>query len=558
MRCLVLLALIAAVLGAGCSRSQPAPVAPQPMATAQPVAVEPPEPERPRTLADSSRGFDRSRREPVVKLGDPLGADPKALRTGVDSGTGLVLEPSGRTGSGALASFGKGCSRWLYFWVGAQPELGKTPMWTSMDTVRARLGRKDLALTPSHRAVLKASTGTTHAAFGDLRGSGGNCTLTYRLIDLETGAAVGAPVVARGAEAAVAAELPAIARELCRRLGVDDPTLPEEIVESAEELRSLGQLPWIPDDGITSEELDLIDTLSRRCLPAALLMVINRGHVRESFSMMDAAGSLMDRVGEHPLAAAETGRQFFIARAGRPTLRINRLLERHPNNYLLATAAVWQHLAYKDIIAARKAAEYAVRCAPHNPSSWLTLGNVYNEHSDIIREGRFVDDLSIEELNYLQRIYDIRLSTALEAIRLDEERIGGWYTVSVAAAFAGQAERAERALLKMLALQRKDPLPHAPTHYEWGLRLFGPNWYENPQRAREVARQAVAAAEAAGDRWTTAPRVDVATEMILAGVPEYAPKLIRSRTERRLLQEVLAANDVDLHSHPGFPEERDF
>src|SRR5438309_1173382 len=75
-------------------------------------------------------------------------------------------------------------------------------------------------------ASLAPSLGLTHVVTGEVTGSAGRCTVTYRLQAVPALAAVGAPLILSGSPADLVRALPGAARDLAARLGVRDPALP--------------------------------------------------------------------------------------------------------------------------------------------------------------------------------------------------------------------------------------------------------------------------------------------------------------------------------------------
>ena len=52
----------------------------------------------------------------------------------------VVCEPVAKTPNAAVADFGAGCARWLFFTVGGRPELGQTPLWSDVERAPSEMG----------------------------------------------------------------------------------------------------------------------------------------------------------------------------------------------------------------------------------------------------------------------------------------------------------------------------------------------------------------------------------------------------------------------------------
>jgi hypothetical protein len=160
-------------------------------------------------------------------------------------GPGLVVcEPVAETPNSPEAFIGTGCSMWLQLAVGGLPQLGQTPMWSSVDRARQELGRTDLRLKAAEAPRFARLIGATHVAVGEIRGTDAAITLTYRLLEQPSGKEVGEPIQVAGSQDDVVAALPGIASKLAQALGVKDPGVPGVVGGGAADLLFVGRMGW--------------------------------------------------------------------------------------------------------------------------------------------------------------------------------------------------------------------------------------------------------------------------------------------------------------------------
>jgi tetratricopeptide (TPR) repeat protein len=477
--------------------------------------------------------------------------DVKAI-TPVESGPGLlVCEPVAAGAGAATASFGAGCGRWLNFTVGANPELGKTPLWSAVGANASELGLHNLRLTAAPALRLGTSLGLTHVALGEVRGSGTRATLTYRILGVPGGKPVGTPLRVSGTRGAILAALPGMARDIALRLRVKQPRAAAKPTETPDELAVLGRLPWSPDE-LPRPQLDKLDKISRHSALAGLLFLINRAAIEDSGLMIDVVDLLITQQPENPLVLAQIGRSSADAQAGETSAYASRLpplLAKYPNNALLNKAAMHAAREAGDFAKELEANRQTVRCSFRSPNLWLGLGESYYAQSHRIREGKTVDRLTPEQLAACQNLYQQWLKATEHGVELNRGSAHAWQQLSSAAAFAGDRKLAATAFEKALKLN-----PRSSEMYHWGLQLYQPKWYPNPAREAQLVRQAAAVAQKAGDGWTTAERLEVGLEATLGGQTDAARRMVRTSEESakldKLVQDVQAQRSTEQSAVP--------
>lgn len=489
-----------------------------------------------------TRSTPAKRKPAAAKPKQPENPVVAALKQ-VESGPGvLVCEPVVTAEGRDLPAFARGCGRWLHLVVGGQGELGRTPLWKSVDHARRELVRDNLQLSLDEAVKLRRSLGITHVALGELTGKADLFVLTYRVWELTGKKPVGEPVVASGFDQQIAARLPEMARGLAASVGVPNPIVPEATGENAHELRLLGKMPWLPDDTLSvadQSELYLISRRGSRGAPgdgaprilALMLCVIRAGSFKDGPLVREVSPLLVRALPVNALALGEIGYQSFACRNVPPTTLprapVQQMLGRFPNNALYNTALTYFDRIAGDFAAAKKSARQAVRCATGNPDAWLMLaGTLYGE-ADQTRKGRFSTAMTEQELDLVNKLYVEELLTAIHAVELDPEYGDAWKEVSASAAFAGDGNLADAALQKGLECDSGNS-----ELYRWGIQLYQPKWNDNPEKLARIGRQAVAAAET----WSPRRRLEIAVNLHHAGLEDLARQVLRTDEERAALK----------------------
>ena len=398
------------------------------------------------------------------------------------SAPGLVVcEPVAVQAGAGTADFGAGCGRWLDYSVAGLPQMGQTPLWSSLERAEAELGRTDLRLTLPDAQKLAGILGITYAATGQIRGSAAHCTLTYQVFVVPDGTAVGPALQAAGTEAQVLSRLPALAQRMAADLGVSTPALPSAIRATPAEVGLLGHLPWYPDETLPVTQTHQLQTLAPR-LPLAGFFLVNTSGDLNDAQWSAAAKALLVQQPENALVWAQIGysNPSLLALS---SAQMARNLSLFPRNYLYAAADTWMQRRLQNDNAEIAAAEQTVQNAPRNPDGWLTLGSTLSEEGDRVRQSRLASDITPQEWQVLNSVYPQWDYAVSQAARLDPQFGKAWDRVAKAATFDGHPRQADQALWRDIALNKTDP-----GAYEWGLQMYQSKWDDDSRKLFQIAQ----------------------------------------------------------------------
>jgi len=416
-------------------------------------------------------------------------APPARLSTDVRqsaNGPGLwVCEPVVRGADTPTQRFATGCALWLGIVLEGQGAFGRNPT-VKGNVTPADLGRKDIRLTERDLDPLARKLGITHAALGEISGTERNCTLTYWIVELPSRKRVGEPVQVSGPAASVLKELPVAALQLAARLGLASPEIPAAARETVTSLRALGggHGPLVRDNG------RLLDKLAPDSSLAPILQLgYGRGNENPAYAMAAAGALMKDFPGNGwalDMIASDSFDDGWGAQASAVFMdAVTTALQRHPQSLHLRTAEAYFLVGRKEFSEARAAAEQAVQCSTRSPRAWLNLGEIVNAHARDIRKGRFIGQISADEMRQLEALYPRALAAREHGVKLDPENAEGWIEVSGSAAFEGKAALAERALNEALRIR-----PGYVKAYQWGFQLYAPHWYGDRQKLLALIRAA--------------------------------------------------------------------
>lgn len=409
-----------------------------------------------------------------------------------DSGEGLVIcEPiiqgaSTRKASNGFdaANFGAGCSRWLFVQVGGRGELGKTPIWGAVEDVRLLHGFRDLRLAPPQAAQLATSTGATRVATARFSGDGDRGTLSYQLWKADGKTKIGAPFSVSGSAAQIVAGLPQLAAQMAQQLGASTRGLQSAVGTDAAGLTFLGKVPWKNPRDFSETDSEKLRVLAARVPLAALLYVrdgnASWGDPRQRAAVASALNAAPDNVlllTDFMWNAVDDARPFFA--------RIDAGISKYPSNALLnlADACRWRRLG--DLKRQRVASEAMVSCAPQSPMAWMSLGSTIQDIAHEMRRGRGYQGMSDKEQGYLTKLYDNHLFCALHSAQL-APIYAAWSDVAQAASFASDADLADLALWKSLAIERRGDA------YYWGFQMYRGNWFPDADKLQLLVKMAYA------------------------------------------------------------------
>ncbi|MGI4789450.1 MAG: tetratricopeptide repeat protein [Janthinobacterium lividum] len=446
----------------------------------------------------------------------------------------VVCEPVAAKTNAATADFGAGCGRWLHFTVAGLPQMGQTPLWSSLERAESEMGRTDLRLTLPDAQRLSSVLGVNYAAVGRITGTAAHCTLSYQLCVVPDGILAGKPLIASGTQAQIVSQLPALARQMALSLGVSAPSLPTAVQATPAGIGMLGRLAWYPDDNLPAVQTHQLQTMAAR-LPLAGLFLVNTTGDLNSAQWNAAANALLKQQPNNALVWAQIGFSAPSLLVSQAQLASNVRL--FPKNYLFATADTWVQRRLLNDNAELQSAETTVQNAPHNPDGWLTLGSTISQEGDRVRQSRLATDIPAKEWQFLNSAYPQWYYSVSQAAQLDPLDVKAWNRVAEAATFAGHPRQADQALWKDIALDKTDP-----DAYAWGLQMYQSKWDGDSEKLQQVVQ-------------------DLATihyPTVAQGL--YAVKILRDNEEtpdqyldqrRALLSQLLTRTQQAIAQNPG-------
>lgn len=427
-------------------------------------------------------GNQPDKKNPTTPAADPfVHFNGKLERvTPIDGGPGIVVcDPVCKDAKDDMPDMSRGCSAWLQFAIGGQPQFGKTPFWRSIRRVQLQMKRQDLRFENTKEAGKFATfLGATHILLGSTSGSAKNCTLSYQLYKVSNMSPIGEAITTAGTQTELRNQLPKIAGLICRTLQIK----PEHLPAAA---------PAIP-------ELVLIGKVQARQSETATEKL--RAELRQLHSSSAIANFLyLDTATPHDpflketldtLITQETSNAIVIGEVGWLegkvlhfyAKRMENCFKTYPKNYLFKSASVYYYRGLGNNKQALEAAKECVQLAPLNPDAWLTLAQSYNQSADNLRAGRFRGAMTEDERTELEKLYPYWLGAAERAVFIDPLFAKAWLRVSTAAAYGGFLDEADRAFEQAITLERE-----RYNTYVWGLQLYQGKWCNNPAKLQRVA-----------------------------------------------------------------------
>ena len=407
---------------------------------------------------------------------------PVQQLTPIGVGPGLVVcEPVAMQADTGTAAFGDGCGRWLHFTVAGLPQMGQTPLWSSLERAESEMGRADLRLALPDAKRLASILGVTHVATGQITGNSTHCLLSYQLYTVPGGAAVGPALQASGTQAQALSQLPALAHRLAASLGISTALLLAAIPAAPADIALLGRLARYPDDILPPAQIHQLQTLATR-LPLAGFFLVNTSDNLSDAQWNAAVKTLLAQEPDNGLVWAQMGYSDpSLLALSQPQLSRNG--QAFPQNYLFAAANTWVQRRRQNAAAERLAAEKTVQNAWHNPDAWLTLGSTISEQASRLRQSRLASNITAQEWQVLNSSYSQWLYAVFQAAQLDPLFGKAWDRTAQAATFAGYPRQADQALWKDIALNKNDP-----GTYSWGLQMYQSKWDGNSQKLHKIAQ----------------------------------------------------------------------
>ena len=466
------------------------------------------------------------------KLRMPSLGPPIESIKAMEGGAGVLICEPVVAGSAKkeTATFGAGCGRWLQFEVGGQGELGKTPMWPSLNRARKELKRSDLQLKPSEIPKLDAMLAVTHAATGVLAETAGKLTLTYQMWRLAGMKPAGPPIAIAGSPAQILDHLPDLAMALSRHAGVLTPHVSTSVGASAAEISELGGRPLGGNVEVTDAEASRLSDIARHT-PLAALFLLDTLATDSRIELLPLVKSCADRVPTNVMLMTQIA---FMKPEELPKYRARllQLCTNYPHNAALALSASSLGIATNDVELQRRYAERAVQASFDSADSWLSLAEAYSRLGATVRLGRSFNDLSAPEVSFVLGAYNRWLQASMHAAQQDDQNPIAWLNVAYAASYRSDNRLANVALSSALRLD-----PTSPRAHYWAMEINKPVWANEPERLRDAAL-------AASKAHYASPRESlyIADAISSSGFQEVAQKLI---------EEVIASQKQVLETRPN-------
>src|SRR5437879_2086128 len=109
-----------------------------------------------------------------------------------------------------------------------------------------------------------------------------------------------------------------------------------------------------------------------------------------------------------------------------PVIAIKLQLARHPHNYALLAAESYVQYLSGSITGARNSLERAVRCATGNSNAWLNLSECIGQQANMVRHGRYINQMGMDQQAYCEKLYMEQLPVVLRAAELDRLYYPAW------------------------------------------------------------------------------------------------------------------------------------
>ena len=402
----------------------------------------------------------------------------------IESGTGVVVcEPVAQ--DVATAQFGAGCSRWIEFILGSQPEMGKTPAWTSVNDARRQLGKQDLCLSAADAPKLFDLLGVTHVLTGQISGTAASFSLVYTVTAHPGDPDGGPPLAAAGTSEQILQALPGLARQLLQRLHIENPAIPTDVGASPDDIAFLGRLPRVPETPLSGVDLKRLADLSTK-IPLAGLLYLGDIPAEDPADRIFSPPifRLVTSQGNNPLVMAQ------VASLRPDWLRPfhDRVLEnarRFPRSALAQFAAAIMSQQEKNRHDERVYAIRAVRCAPCSPDLWIVLTSVLTDLVQDLERGAGLGGARTFDEKLLATILKQGVIAAQRAVELAPNSSSGWMNMAAAYYFQFKLDTSLGAIEKAIAAD-----PGNPASYVSALTLVDAGLSGNTEEMRGIVKAA--------------------------------------------------------------------
>lgn len=395
--------------------------------------------------------------------------------------TGIVVcEPVARAASPEAAQFGDGCSQWLHYAIGGDPDACATPWWNGVYAVAREEHSRNIRFDVGASKVLARCLGAPYAAFAKISGNKTNLTLTYQVYKIPERRAIGKPIILRGTSEQVDKLLPSAALSIGKTIGLKS-VAPMPPTLAPDDLAFAGAMPWQRTwpSRAQCKRLELLGLSN----PFADIVWINAGTYRDKAADLRAVKRLVKIAPDSAFTwCAASSVKLSSLHAG-----ILREARKHPLNCMLNATAVYVDVTDGNFDNAMGVARRLARCSPRYPPFLLQIAWAASRKACHIRQSRYYDQMSKSEQASLVPIYAAAYAASKRATEMDPLCENAWEQLAGDATFAGYASDADHAFWAAAKLPG-----HGASLYTWGLQMYQPKWGGNADALKRVVDAALA------------------------------------------------------------------
>lgn len=242
-------------------------------------------------------------------------------------------------------------------------------------------------------------------------------------------------------------------------------------------------MPWKAAQASDGSTVGRLETLSHGSALAGVLLQRSGALDTRSRRWKAAVSRLVKQAPRNALVLSNVawlrGYSFISHRAV-----LEAAITRYPQNYLLACAGSRVARSNGNRAGELAYAQRAVANAPRNPLAWTEWETTLTKHAQSLRRGRFITQITRQEMQKLEGLYVQALRCSLRSVALNPRDADAWSSVAESATFVGMGALAEAALWKGLTVDSGNRDCHS-----WGLQLFQPKWFDRPQQLQLIAQR---------------------------------------------------------------------